>query len=99
MREGEERPRQRSVHCPAKTQEFIRKRARAAGKTVSRYVLDLARADDRAQPAPRPREHKNERVRPPKRAKALEDCHRLVRKRDLVEAIRQIDDSGGTNEA
>ena len=46
MREGEERPRQRSVHCPAKAQEFIRKRARAAGKTVSRYVLDLARADD-----------------------------------------------------
>lgn len=38
--------RQRSVHCPAKAQAFIRARAGAAGKTVSGYVLDLVRADD-----------------------------------------------------
>lgn len=46
MSEGADRPRQRSVHCPAKAQAFIRARARAAGKTVSGYVLELARADD-----------------------------------------------------
>lgn len=48
MSEEEERPRprQRSVHCPVKTQAFIRTRARAAGQSISRYVLELARADD-----------------------------------------------------
>ena len=48
MNEKEERPRprQRSVHCPAKAQEVIRNRARAAGKSISHYVLDLAHADD-----------------------------------------------------
>ena len=38
--------RQRSLHCNPDEQATIRARAEAAGKTVSRYVLDLARADD-----------------------------------------------------
>lgn len=46
MSEGAVGPRQRSVHCPAKAQAFIRARARAAGQTVSGYVLELVRADD-----------------------------------------------------
>ncbi|MDE0523886.1 MAG: hypothetical protein OXH79_18220 [Boseongicola sp.] len=40
------RPRQRSLHCPPEEQEMIRARAKAAGKSISRYVLDLAFADD-----------------------------------------------------
>ena len=38
--------RQRSLHCKPGEQALIRKRAALAGKTVSRYVLDLALADD-----------------------------------------------------
>ncbi len=38
--------RQRSLHCKPGEQATIRARAAAAGKTVSRYVLDLALADD-----------------------------------------------------
>ena len=37
---------QRSLHCSPKEQTEIRVRASAAGKTVTRYVLDLALADD-----------------------------------------------------
>ena len=37
---------QRSLHCSSKEQNEIRARAKAAGKTVTRYVLDLALADD-----------------------------------------------------
>ena len=40
------RARQRSVYCTAGEQEAIREAARAAGKTVSRHVLELALADD-----------------------------------------------------
>ena len=40
------RPRQRSLHCPPEEQEMIRARAKAAGKSISRHVLDLALADD-----------------------------------------------------
>ena len=39
-------PRQRSVHCDRSEREAIRKNAAAAGKTVSRFLLDLALADD-----------------------------------------------------
>ena len=38
--------RQRSLHCPPEEQEMIRARAKAAGKSISRYVLDLALEDD-----------------------------------------------------
>jgi len=38
--------RQRSLHCPPAEQEMIRMRAKAAGRTISRYVLDLALSDD-----------------------------------------------------
>ena len=38
--------RQRSLHCNPEEQAMIRARAEAAGKPVSRYVLDLALADD-----------------------------------------------------
>ena len=38
--------RQRSLHCKPAEQAMIRERAAAADKTVSRYVLDLALADD-----------------------------------------------------
>ena len=38
--------RQRSLHCTPEEQAMIRERAEAAGKTVSRHVLDLALADD-----------------------------------------------------
>ena len=38
--------RQRSLHCNPDEQATIRARAAAAGKKVSRYVLDLALADD-----------------------------------------------------
>ena len=37
---------QRSLHCSPREQAEIRVRASAAGKTVTRYVLDLALADD-----------------------------------------------------
>ena len=37
---------QRSLHCSPREQVEIRARASAAGKTVTRYVLDLALADD-----------------------------------------------------
>ena len=40
-----ERPRQRSVYCSAGERRLVRAQARAAGKTISRYVLDLVRAD------------------------------------------------------
>ena len=35
-----------SLHCSSKEQDEIRARAKAAGKTVTRYALDLALADD-----------------------------------------------------
>ena len=38
--------RQRSLHCKPGAQALIRERAALSGKTVSRYVLDLALADD-----------------------------------------------------
>ena len=38
--------RQRSLHCKPAEQAMIRERAAAAGKTVSRYVIELALADD-----------------------------------------------------
>ena len=38
--------RQRSLHCKPAEQAMIRERAEAAGKTVSRYVMELALADD-----------------------------------------------------
>ena len=38
--------RQRSLHCSPDEQEMIREKAKAAGKTGSGYLLDLARADD-----------------------------------------------------
>ena len=38
--------RQRSLYCGPAAQATIRGRAAAAGKTVSRYLLDLALADD-----------------------------------------------------
>ena len=41
-----EAPRQRSVHCDRSERETIRRKAAAAGKTVSRFLLDLALADD-----------------------------------------------------
>ena len=46
--EEEERPgrRQRSLHCKPAEQAMIRERAEAASKTVSRYVMELALADD-----------------------------------------------------
>lgn len=37
---------QRSLHCSPKEQDEIRARAKTVGKTVTRYVLDLALADD-----------------------------------------------------
>ena len=45
---AEERPgrRQRSLHCKPAEQAMIRERAAAAEKTVSRYVMELALADD-----------------------------------------------------
>ena len=48
MTEAEERPgrRQRSLHCKPAEQAMIRERAAAASKTVSRYVMELALADD-----------------------------------------------------
>ena len=38
--------RQRSLHCKPAEQAMIRERAAAAEKTVSRYVMELALADD-----------------------------------------------------
>ena len=38
--------RQRSLHCKPAEQAMIRERAAAADKTVSRYVVELALADD-----------------------------------------------------
>ena len=38
--------RQRSLHCKPAEQAMIRERAVAAEKTVSRYILELALADD-----------------------------------------------------
>ncbi len=38
--------RQRSPHCKPAEQAMVRERAAAAGKTVSRYVVELALADD-----------------------------------------------------
>ena len=48
MTEAAGRPgrRQRSLHCKPAEQAMIRERAAAAGKTVSRYVMELALADD-----------------------------------------------------
>ncbi len=48
MTEDAERPRrrQRSLHCKPAEQAMIRERAAAAEKTVSRYVIELALADD-----------------------------------------------------
>ena len=42
----EDHRRQRSLHCKPGGQALIRQRAAISGKTVSRYVLDLALADD-----------------------------------------------------
>ena len=36
----------RSLHCKTQEQDEIRARAKSAGKTATRYVLDLALADD-----------------------------------------------------
>ena len=41
-----DKARQRCIHCDPATQEAIRERARAAGRSVSRHVMDLALADD-----------------------------------------------------
>ena len=49
-----ERPRQRSVYCSARERRLVRARAKAAGKTISRYVLDLVRADAPGGEAPVP---------------------------------------------
>ena len=38
--------RQRTLHCPPEEQAMIRGKAKAAGKTVSGYLLDLVRNDD-----------------------------------------------------
>ena len=38
--------RQRSLHCPPHQQEMIRGKAKASGKTLSGYLLDLAKGDD-----------------------------------------------------
>ena len=38
--------RQRSLHCSHDEQATIREAAAASGKTISRFVLDLALADD-----------------------------------------------------
>ena len=48
MTEEAARPgrRQRSLHCKPAEQAMIRERAEAAEKTVSRYVMELALADD-----------------------------------------------------
>ena len=48
MTEAAARPgrRQRSLHCKPAEQAMIRERAAAADKTVSRYVMELALADD-----------------------------------------------------
>ena len=48
MTEAAARPgrRQRSLHCKPAEQAMIRERAEAASKTVSRYVMELALADD-----------------------------------------------------
>ena len=43
---GEDAKRQRSLHCRPEEQAMIRQRAVAAGKTASRYVLELALGDD-----------------------------------------------------
>lgn len=40
------RKRQRSVYCKPVERKAIREKAAAAGKPVSRYLLDLWRADD-----------------------------------------------------
>ena len=45
MTDGE-RKRQRSVYCHARERKAIRAKAQAAGKPVSRYLLELWRADD-----------------------------------------------------
>ncbi len=45
MTEGD-RKRQRSLYCRPGEQAVIREKAAAADKTVSRYLLDLWRADD-----------------------------------------------------
>ena len=86
------RPRQRSVHCSARERRLVRARAKAAGKTLSRYVLDLVRADAPGGEAhsPSAEEHQalTERVRGIEEAlRALRDplpeCGGLT----LVEAI------------
>lgn len=38
--------RQRALSCTAEEQDMIRRQARKAGKSHSRYILDLVRADD-----------------------------------------------------
>ena len=43
------RPRQRCVRCTAKQHAALKRRARAAGKSLSRYLLDLALADAQAR--------------------------------------------------
>ena len=48
---GTAKARQRNIHCPAAEQAEIRARADAAGKSVSRHVMDLARADAPARHA------------------------------------------------
>ena len=42
---GTDKARQRCIHCEPAAQDAIRERARAAGKSVSRHVMDLALAD------------------------------------------------------
>ena len=45
-----QRPRQRCVRSTAKEHAALRKRARAAGKNISRYLIDCALADATAHP-------------------------------------------------
>ena len=43
---GGQKKRQRSLYCNARDQKAIRAKAAAAGKPVSRYLVDLWRVDD-----------------------------------------------------
>ena len=54
MSEGPEpvrsRPRQRCVRCTSKEHAALKKRARGAGRNLSRYLIDRALADAEAHP-------------------------------------------------
>ena len=72
------RTQQRIVHCSPEEREAIRASARAAGKTVSRHVLDLARADDGCR---------HPLVLSDEEQRELLDCPRCVN--GFVRALRQ----------